>query len=732
MLKPEKQDSLVPILKDPIEIASYEAIFEACDIGLIVLNSELRVVQWNRWMHKYTSIDEAEVLTKRFEEIFPDNIKGSLIRGISNAINRRQVSVISNTLNRNPLPLFRSGQSLIRQHTILKPVINESGDIFCVIQIFDVSAAVTRDNQLQAQAKSLENLTEQLIHEKEQALVTLQSIADAVITTDNLGLIQTMNTVAEQLCGWDLQSARGQSISEIFTVVDEKTREANFNPAIYCLDHQKKQVNDTDLVLVDRHKIEHAITQSAAPIIGKNDELLGSVLVFRDVTESRRITAEINWQAKHDDLTGLLNRTELKFQMDKLLGSSRKADKEHVFLYIDLDQFKVVNDTCGHSAGDELLRQLSDTLQDCLRDDDCVARLGGDEFGVVLRTCDETDGLRIANNLRDKIQQFRFGWKDKSFVIGASIGLVVFEAESGSVEDIFSAADSACYAAKDSGRNRVCVHQPEKDNVSTQQLEMRWISRIQEALDKDRFCLYMQKIAPIFSHLGNRDHYEILVRMLDGDGKSIPPGAFIPAAERFNLMTQIDRWVIRELFRSLVSLKRVFKDEMPVFSINLSGPYLDGEEHLAEILELLSEFEVATENICFEITETAAIAHLKNAVHFIRTLKNKGCTFALDDFGSGLSSFAYLKNLPVDYLKIDGHFVKDVHKDPVDRAFVESINQIGHVMGLKTIAEFVENENILTELRKIGVDYAQGYGIHVPSPLSDFVSQENQKSICIQ
>ena len=732
MLKEKKQGPLVLTSTELGNGASFESIFDTCDFGLIVLNAESRVIQWNQWMQKYTGIDETEALSQKFDKLFPNNTKGSLARAINNAIQRHQGSVISHSLNRHPLPLFKSDQSLIHQHTIVKSLSDNSQDVFCVIQVFDISAAVIRDKQLQSQAKSLQSLTDKLVLEKEQAQVTLQSIADAVITTDADGKIVIMNKVAEHLCGWDYQSVKQQPIAEIFRVIDDKTREAAPNPAVFCLSNRKEHFNDADLVLVDRHNIEHAITHSAAPIIGNNDELLGSVLVFRDVSESRRLAAQMSWQAKHDGLTGLLNRTELESQMEQLLKSPRKADQTLVFLYLDLDQFKVVNDTCGHSAGDELLRRLSDLLLTWLRDDDLVARLGGDEFGIVLKSCTKTDGVRIANNLRENIEKFRFAWQEQIFAIGVSIGLVEFRTENESIENILSAADSACYAAKDSGRNRVCVHQPEKDNASSQQLEMQWISRIQSALDNNLFCLYVQRIAPISNHPNNREHYEVLVRMLDSDGKIIPPGAFIPAAERFNLMTQIDRWVIRELFQSLDGLKSTFKNAMPVFSINLSGPYLDGGKFLGETLQFLDEFNVETKNICFEITETAAIAHLKNAVHFITTLKDRGCTFALDDFGSGLSSFAYLKNLPVDYLKIDGHFVKDIHTDPVDRAFVESINQIGHVMGLQTIAEFVEDENILMHLRDIGVDYAQGYGIHVPCPLSDFIPREINTTVAVQ
>ncbi len=373
MITSKTQNSLVRASTETNQMASFESIFDTCDFGLIVLNSESRVIQWNQWLQTHTGIDEADAVSQQFDNLFPNNTKGNLARAINNALQRHQGSVISHSLNRHPLPLFKSDQSPIHQHTIVKSLCDNGQDVFCVIQLFDISAAVIRDKQLQSQAKSLQNLTDKLVLEKEQAQVTLQSIADAVITTDASGRIVIMNKVAEQLCGWDYQSAKGQSISEIFRVINDKTREAAPNPAAFCLSNRKEHLNDTDLVLIDRHNIERAITQSAAPIIGNNNELLGSVLVFRDVSESRRIAAKMNWQAKHDGLTGLLNRTELESEMEQLLESPRKADQTLVFLYLDLDQFKVVNDTCGHSAGDELLRQLSSTLIACLRDDDLVA-----------------------------------------------------------------------------------------------------------------------------------------------------------------------------------------------------------------------------------------------------------------------------------------------------------------------------------------------------------------------
>ncbi len=698
---------------------SYESVFNSCDIGVVILNSETRIVNWNQWMGQYSGISEGDAQGCKLADLFVDLSKSNLNRAINNALGKKQASVISHSLNRYPLPLYKTKGNQIDQHIIVKPLSDPGLGDLCTVQVFDISSAVSREKQLLSQAQVLEDLASRLVHEKEKAQVTLQSIADAVITTDETGVINSMNVVAEKLTGWPANIAIGRPVSQIFCVVQEEKQTAVTNPVTVCLTKRIIVTNDKDLVLVDHEGNKRAITESTAPIIGANDELLGAVLVFRDVTHARELTAKLNWQAKHDSLTGLMNRSEFETQLHKLLTSKRSSDTIQTFLYLDLDQFKVVNDTCGHSAGDELLRQLSAMLQEGLRDEDFIVRLGGDEFGVLLKNCDKNDGLRIANDIRRKIESFRFAWGDRIFAIGASIGLVDIEGKNLKVEDILSAADSACYVAKDLGRNRVHVHHVDKENASEHQLEMQWASRIQSALDENRFCLYYQKISPVQGSAYKIDHYEVLVRMTGKDGSIIPPGAFIPAAERFNLMANIDRWVIRHIFESLGEVMKIFRNQLPVFCINLSGTSLNSESFLDDVLKLLSESQFPAEKVCFEITETSAIANLNNAIHFIEQFKAKGCTFALDDFGSGLSSFAYLKSLPVDFLKIDGHFVKDIAEDPIDRAFVESINQIGHVMGLTTIAEFVENDAILKTLEDIGVDYAQGYGVHVPAPLAD-------------
>ena len=434
-------------------------------------------------------------------------------------------------------------------------------------------------------------------------------------------------------------------------------------------------------------------------------------------------TSRLSYQAAHDTLTGLPNRREFEVRVERALTGAREQHQTHTLCYLDLDQFKVVNDTSGHVAGDELLRQLAVLLQAKLRDRDTLARLGGDEFGVLLENCSLEQAQPIAEVLRQMVKEFRFVWHDKPFVIGVSIGLVAITDESESLSALFSSADAACYAAKDRGRNRVHVYEEEDIELVRRRGEMQWVGRITRAMEENRLRLFVQPIVPLFPSPDADVHYEMLLRMLDDDGQMILPMAFIPAAERYNLMTSIDRWVISAAFSTFHQLfPFVTGGGKSICTVNLSGHTLCDEHFLDFVERQFSINHVPYPSICFEITETAAITNLTEAIEFIRVLKAKGCKFSLDDFGSGLSSFTYLKNLPVDYLKIDGAFVKDMETDPMDRAMVESINHIGHVMGLKTIAEFVESEQILEHLKAIGVDYVQGDFIKSPQPLSSLLA----------
>lgn len=441
------------------------------------------------------------------------------------------------------------------------------------------------------------------------------------------------------------------------------------------------------------------------------------LLVCEDVTEAHDLSDQIAYQASHDSLTGLANRSEFDRHMKEAVARAHAEKTEHALCYLDLDQFKVVNDTCGHLAGDELLRQLGDLLRKNLRRQDFVARLGGDEFGVLMHNCSLAEAFHACEKIRDMIRDFHFGWEDRRFTIGVSIGVSSINNTSGNAVDLLKEADAACYAAKDKGRNRVHVFRPDDEELALRHGEMQWVSKIQQGLEQNRFCLYGQPIVPLTEN-NEGLHFETLVRYRDDKGHIIPPGAFLPAAERYSLAPALDRAVISLLFE-WIAKKPGFLDNLSLCSVNLSGVSMSDETMLAFISEQFSLWAIPTHKICFEITETAAIANLSCATKFINHLRARGCLFSLDDFGSGLSSFAYLKNLPVDFLKIDGLFVKDIVDDAVDFAMVRAINEVGHIMGKKTIAEFVENEQIFNLLNELGVDYAQGYGIGKPVPLDE-------------
>jgi len=433
--------------------------------------------------------------------------------------------------------------------------------------------------------------------------------------------------------------------------------------------------------------------------------------------EHRRAEATIHHLAYHDSLTGLANRHHFEIRLKESLEDARERGTVHALLYIDLDQFKVVNDTCGHSAGDELLRQLGLLLQGQVRQNDLLGRLGGDEFGLLLASCPLERAQSIGAAILQAINDFRFTWGGKSFAIGASMGLVPIDGHSATETELLAAADIACYAAKDLGRNRIHVYDRDDCELLRRKGEMHWVSRIREALEQNRFVLYWQSIIPLGGHPSAPRGSEVLLRLRDEDGTLVAPGAFLPAAERYNLASAVDRWVVRTLLDHLASAGCSQAVPQPVVFVNISGATLNDDSFFAFLREELRRTGVPPSRLCFEITETAAVANLSRAVTFIRGVRGDGCRFALDDFGAGLSSFSYLKTIPVDFLKIDGGFVRDMTEDPMDRAIVEAITHIGQSVGLKTIAEFVETKAVLQSLVNVGVNWAQGYAIHRPEPL---------------
>jgi len=687
------------------------AIVNTSDVGILVLDSHGRINCWNQWLVNSSQVSAREALGKTIQQVFPDIKVQRLLQGIKNCLNHGMSSQLSHKFNPHVLPLYRSqierDKGLkMAQLVMIKSVCNT--ERYALVQIFDVSSAVARDYMLRA--KALEHRNQEL---NTRAILT--SITDAVITTNSQGKIDYMNPMAKQLTGWHQDQGMAVPLEVVFKLVDsEGVDQSPSLRQIVKVGQNSEQL--PELLLKNRDKESMEIDWSLAPIADENVNNSGVVVVFRDVSTARKLAKQVSWQASHDSLTGLSNRYSFDLKLKELLKDAKAHDRKHTLLYMDLDQFKIVNDTCGHVAGDELLRQVSQLLSSHLKEGETLARLGGDEFGVLMTDSNAQESLFVANKIRHSVSNFRFGWGEKSFSIGVSIGLSQIQADSASVEQLLSAADSACYAAKDNGRNQVHVYQAGSSEASSRQNEMQWFTIIQSALEDDRFRLYAQAIKPV-GYSAESAYYEVLIRMVDKQGELITPGAFIPAAERYGLMSAIDCWVISNVFELIMEHSSQYLRSNLRLAINLSGSSLCGKDVLEFITRAVQRYNIPADMITFEITETAAISNLSAANHFIRELKNAGCLFSLDDFGSGLSSFAYLKNLPVDCLKIDGAFVKDMVEDPIDRAMVESINQIGHVMKLKTIAEFVENDEILNCVNRIGVDFAQGYGIAKPVPL---------------
>ncbi len=563
---------------------------------------------------------------------------------------------------------------------------------------------------------------EEALHwEKEKAQVTLASIGDGVIRADAEGRIDYLNPVAEKLTGWSSERALGRPVSEVFRVVDEVTRQSLPDPLQRCLAEGRIVESPGHALLLNEDGKEYSVRDTAAPIRDRRGNPIGAVLVFKDVTQLRGMEREMIYLASHDALTGLLNRREFEVRLKRAIRSARAEQRHHVLLFLDLDEFKIINDTCGHLVGDEMLKQITALLRSRVRRSDILARLGGDEFGVLLEDCPLGQARQIAEEIRTTVRDFRFCWKDQIFEVGVSTGFVPVNADSGDLAQVMSAADAALYVAKDSGRNRVHEYEADDTLVAERYGEMQWIHRIQRAMEEQRFRLFYQLIQPLGaaeSTAANRELLcEVFLRMLDPNGKVVEPAVFMSAAERYHLIGELDRWVVRTAFRALAEAQRREVSRPVLFAVNVSAQSLSDEAFLAYLIEQIDESLVDPRRLCFEITETAAISKLDSAIRFISALKVKGCRFILDDFGSGLSSFAYLKDLSMDFLKIDGEFVQNMVEDRVKRAMVESINQIGHVMGLQTIAEWVENRQTLEALKEMGVDFAQGYWLCRPQPL---------------
>jgi diguanylate cyclase len=563
------------------------------------------------------------------------------------------------------------------------------------------------------------HLALELAHQHELLRVTLQSIGDAVITTDGTGQITWLNPVAERMTGWLTAEAKGRPLAQVFHILNVETREVTENPVAQCLAQGRIVGLANHTVLVSRNGGEFGIEDSAAPIRNDAGEVLGVVLVFHDVSEQRRMSGEMSYRATHDALTGLVNRAEFETRLTRLLRKSHEEHSEHALLYIDLDQFKLVNDACGHAIGDQLLQQVSKLLAGAVRARDTLARLGGDEFGIMLESCTTDQAQRVAQKICDSMDDFRFVHDGRRFRIGASIGLVPVDRRWATTAAIQQAADTSCYAAKEAGRNRVHAWFDTDAAMRARHGEMQWTTRIEHALDDDGFVLFAQRIQPLRGDTRGA-HGEVLLRMKNDDGSLVPPGAFLPAAERFHLISRVDRWVLRHASSWMKNLASL--DAIESLSVNLSGQSVGDRSFHGWACDLLTELGAPIcSRLCLEITETAAVTNMADAAIFIDKVRAMGVKVALDDFGAGASSFGYLKNLTVDYLKIDGQFVRDVVSDPLDEAAVRCFTDVAKVLGVRTVAEFVDQVDVLERLREIGVDFAQGFLIHRPAPIDELL-----------
>jgi len=552
----------------------------------------------------------------------------------------------------------------------------------------------------------------------EQARATLESIGDAVITTDATGRITYLNPMAESVTGWDAEEALGQSLDAVLPLISEASRQPVPNTSARCLEEGRAVDLEDGVLLLRRDGTEVPIGDSAAPIRDRTGKTIGVVLVIQNESEKRRVGHRLSYEATHDALTGLINRREFERRVARVITDLAGAASEQVLLCLDLDRFKVVNDTCGHDAGDELLRNLGPRLSRHLRKRDTLARLGGDEFGVLLENCPLNEAERIAESLRADIEQYRFEWAGTDFAIGVSIGVIQVTEASGGLAAVLRAVDTACYTAKEAGGNR--VHLERAPGSATVHVMARRITRLARAIDEGHFLLYAQPIVPLQAEGPARAHFEVLLRLPDAEGGIRAAADFLPHAERHGLMPAIDRWVVRETIALLGEWHREHPaSELPVCSINLSPSTLAEDSLLIILEQQLARYAIPSTSICFEIAETAAFGNLARSVRFLSGIRTTGCGVALEDVGSGVTSFTYLKTLPVDFLKIGGHFVRGVVEDPIYGSIVTAVNQIGRSMGISTIAKQVGSASVLHKLRDLGIGFAQGRALVPPMPLTN-------------
>lgn len=676
---------------------------DSAGVGIWEVDLQRKQVTWDRWMYRLYGLSEKA--DEPIVELWRHAVHPHDLDRVTAAVGK---AMEQTTPMEEEYRIIWPDQSVHHLHVSARVVASDGG---LSQRLIGAAWDVTEERQM-----SIE-----LAEQHELMRVTLTSIGDAVITADADGRIQWLNPVAEYMTGWSASKAKGVVSHEVFRIVHEETRDRARDPIQTCLELGQAAGLPGDTILLALDGREFGIEDSAAPIRSVEGELLGAVLVFHDVSEQRRHVREMSYRASHDQLTGLVNRSEFERRLNRLYEKAKVDRSENALLYIDLDQFKIVNDSCGHAVGDELLKKVSQLMQGIIRSGDTLARLGGDEFAVILEHCPMGYAASIAQSICDEMNDFRFLHDGKQFRIGTSIGLVPVDETATSISSLLQAADSSCYVAKEEGRNRVHMWRDDDEAHNARLGETRWVSRIEEALDKNSFILYAQKIEPLSASSGGR-HLELLLRMLDEDGNIIMPNAFLPAAERFNLVGRIDRWVLSNAIRWMRT-SGIEKND--VVAINLSGQSVGDRAFHKFAYEMMEQAgEVLCHNLCFEITETAVISNIAEAVEFIDVARSHGIAIALDDFGAGTTSFSYLKRFTIDYLKIDGQFTQGLlDGEPIDEASIRCFANMARVLGAKTIAEFVSDEQLLQKLGELDIDLAQGYAVHFPQPADEAIER---------
>ena len=651
----------------------FKGLLNATPDPLIVSNKEGEIILANDEFEKEFGYTREEIIGEKIEKLVPTNHSIGHVKLRENYA----VQPHSRPMGKIKLEGLHKDGHVIPVDINLSPFTIDE-EVFIVATIHDISKRLSKEKELRRLASFPELSPDPIVEFKK----------DLTVTYANPAAIELFPTITEV-----------NSTHEIFY---------DFEEAFSDLDRSHELIRN----------IEVSDSTFEQKVIFNPETNLYRMYIW-DITKLKVLTQKMSYQASHDVLTNLINRREFENRLENTINETKYDRKTHSLCYMDLDQFKAINDSCGHAAGDELLKQISALINSSIRETDTFARLGGDEFGLILKSCPIKKASELAEEIRKNVESFRFNWDKKIFKIGISIGIVVIDNTSATVKDVQSAADTACYIAKKQGRNRVHIYKTDSKAIAKHTNETNWLNRINNALDNNEFILYFQKIASL--KISNHEHYEVLVRMLDKDGTTIPPNSFIPAAERFDIMSSVDRWVIG----NTLSIMQNEKYHDIYFSVNLSGQSLSDLKFMQDCLHLISSSKVNPNRLCFEITETAMIENLSNAIRSVSTLRGLGCKIALDDFGSGLSSFSYLKNLPVDYLKIDGSLIKDIENDSVNITMVKSIVHIGQSMGLETIAEYVENDAIVNILRDLDIDYVQGYGVAQPVPINEIKLREN-------